>query len=429
MSKLLKRLKRERSPRLALIYAWRYVTNRAPAAIRRRLRARYDLIAMKRGRSAARGVRLGILVTGGVGDHILAARFVRDLLSADDSFVFDVFSPNPPVARWIFAGLPGLENCILDLSFAPLQSEYDVTLGMSPIITVKSNGPGRQKVRVRKVLQECVDRINSFEREVEHFLTKSTRMYGHLAHSLLFQNMTRATCAHDISGIEYGGDAFPLVSDETYLDTLGLHAKPYVTVHNGFEAQRVTSSNRTTKCYPHFDQVLALLRRRFPDIYFVQIGSATSTPLSEADLGLIGKTTLQQASALIRGAVAHLDNESGLVHIASCYSVPCGVVFGPTPPDYFGYAANINIRPKACGSCWWTTDDWMDRCPRGFDEPVCTFTQPPHEVAEAMSRLLVEKLDPERDRLVTGVAEHTCCAPLVNQEQVIQVMSNRAAIT
>jgi hypothetical protein len=398
MLKLFRRLKRERNLYLALVYAWRYVTSRGPSAIRRRLRARQDVIAIKRSMAATRGVRLGMLVTGGVGDHIVAARFMRDLRSVDESLAFDIFSPNPPVARWIFASLPGFKNCALDASFESLQSQYDITMGLSPIITVKSHGQGARTPPVTAALQKCVECINSFERDAEYCLGKSTRMHGHLAQQLVFQNMTRSTCAHNISGIKYGGDAFPLFADETLVAAHGLHHKPYVTVHNGFEAQYITSSGRSTKCYPHFNQVIALLKQRFPQFRFVQIGSATSTSLGEADLDLIGQTTLSQASALIRGAVAHLDNESGLVHIASCYSVRCCVVFGPTPPDYFGYTANENIRPKICGSCWWTTDDWMDRCPRGFGEPICTFTQPPCEVAEAMGRLLQETFKPEREQ-------------------------------
>jgi hypothetical protein len=139
------------------------------------------------------------------------------------------------------------------------------------------------------------------------------------------------------------------------------------------------------------DVVVALLKREFPDMFVVQIGSKTSTPIERVDLDLIGKTTLPQASAVIEGALAHLDNESGMVHIASCFSVPSCVIFGPTPPDYFGYAWNVNVRPKVWGSCWWITEDWMDRCPRGFDEPVCTYTQPAKEVAQAMGQTLVKR--------------------------------------
>lgn len=403
MSHLLKGLRQQRSLRLALVYGWRYITRRGPDAIRRRWRARHDRRTIRHRASAVPGIRLGILVTGGIGDHILAARFLRDLRSADDSFVFDIFSPNPAVAEWIFAGLVGFENCAIDVSFDSLQSQYDITLSLSPIITVKRNARSGPKAFRSRVLQDCIDRINSFEREVTCFLT-SSKMYGHLAHSLQFRNMTRSTCAHVISGIKYSGDAFSLASDDTCLDTLGLRNKVYVTVHNGFEAQYVTSSNRATKCYPHFNQVVALLKKRFPDLCFVQLGSITSTALSEVDVELIGGTNLLEASALIRGAIAHLDNESGLVHIASCYSVPCCVVFGPTPPDYFGYTDNVNVRPKVCGSCWWTTDDWMDRCPRGIEMPVCTFTQPPHEVVDAMSRLLYKQLGPHRERLGSSVA-------------------------
>jgi ADP-heptose:LPS heptosyltransferase len=152
-------------------------------------------------------------------------------------------------------------------------------------------------------------------------------------------------------------------------------------VHNGFDTNFIISGKRATKCYPYFDRVVTAIKAARPDVLIVQIGTTTSEAIPDVDLNLIGQTSLQEVSGLLRATMLHLDNEGGLVHLAACYGRRSLVVFGPTPSDYFGYAGNININPLKCGNCWWLDDLWMDRCPRGLDQPECMFSQPPEHVA------------------------------------------------
>jgi ADP-heptose:LPS heptosyltransferase len=103
---------------------------------------------------------------------------------------------------------------------------------------------------------------------------------------------------------------------------------------------------------------------------------------------LIGKTTMPEVAAIIASAELHLDNESGLVHMAACLGTRSCVLFGPTDADYFGYPQNINIRPGCCGGCWWTTDSWMDQCPRGFATAPCMDSIAPEDVVRHLVRTL-----------------------------------------
>jgi ADP-heptose:LPS heptosyltransferase len=114
--------------------------------------------------------------------------------------------------------------------------------------------------------------------------------------------------------------------------------------------------------------------------------------LDAVNLNLIKRTSLQQAAGLIKAALMHIDNEGGLVHLARCLGVESAVVFGPTPSNYFGYPGNVNIDPAFCGGCWWSTETWMDRCPRGFEAARCMTEQPPDSVAAAIDRHLAFKL-------------------------------------
>jgi ADP-heptose:LPS heptosyltransferase len=167
-----------------------------------------------------------------------------------------------------------------------------------------------------------------------------------------------------------------------------LAGRRYLTVHNGFDPDFVISRATTTKCYPHFASVVSELKLRYPQLLLVQIGGATSTPIAGVDVGLIGRTTIPEAAAVIAGAQLHLDNESGLVHMAACLGTRSCVLFGPTDADYFGYPQNINLRPGCCGGCWWTTDSWMDQCPRGFATPPCMDSIVPEDVVRHLLRTL-----------------------------------------
>jgi hypothetical protein len=385
ISLLVKNLKQQQSLPLAAAYLWKFVTRRGPTAAKRWLSVRQQVSAAQKSAAQTATLKLGVYVTGGVGDQIIAARFLRDLQSSTEPFEFDIFSANPKIAGWIFSGVAGFQNCYFDKAFDAVSETYPLSLDIASIVSVRG---GREVQNgLSEPLAKAVSGINRFNSEMQFLLNAPGRMDGFIAQKLQFNNVTRAVSAHHMAGIAYGGDEFPLPTDPACLGRFGLESKRYITVHNGFEAQYITAGSRATKCYPHFDEVVALLKRETEDLVVVQIGSNTSIPIPGA-INLIGKTSLIEAASVIQGSAAHLDNESGMVHIASCFSVPCCVVFGPTPADYFGYSNNVNVRPKVCGNCWWITEDWMDRCPRNFAEPPCTYSQPPAEVAQAMSGLL-----------------------------------------
>jgi hypothetical protein len=370
-------------------YLTRYVVRRGPIVVQRMFTSNRPALCARNGLRSE--LRVAILLLGGIGDHIVAARFIRDLQVASGPFEFDAFSATPGVAKWIFSSFDKLSGCFYDTQFDGASESYDTALIISNFIDVpRSNineSPSDQKVFINKT----IERITKFNTTIPMFQQDRLIMRAFVDNRLQFKGFRRSNALHGMAGLQYGGDELPLELDSKFRVDIANLRGPYITVHNGFELQNITSGLRATKCYPHFDRVVTILKRRFGDLSVVQIGTKTSVPISNVDLNLIDKTTLPQASAIIKGAICHLDNESGMVHIASCLATPCCVVFGPTPADYFGYETNINIRPQQCGDCWWITDNWMDRCPRGFDEPICTFMQSPEGIAETVTTFLRKK--------------------------------------
>lgn len=365
----------------------------------RRLRGRDMAFAAMPGGTWTRGVpdTTGILVAirigGGIGDHLLAARYVRDLLAAAGDFRFDVYTSRVEAATWIFRGFPQFNRCY-DEYFSwyarRFYRHYPLALTISQFVVLQHDDVLWPELHAQcpKLARICetLDRFRH-ARDLNEIIEAHPRLDNLLGTKAFFMSLDRHTFGHAMSGIGYGGPRLALAVDPALRARFGLDGRAYVTVHNGFDAEFETDyayAKRSTKVYPHFDALLALLRRRRPDLFVVQLGTKTSVPIEGVDLQLINRTTLDDLAAILAGSSLHIDNESGLVHLAACLGRRACVMFGPTPAAYFGYDGNINIAPRTCGGCWWATRDWMTNCPRGFAQPVCLADTPPEAVAEAV---------------------------------------------
>ena len=233
-----------------------------------------------------------------------------------------------------------------------------------------------RKLRRNQKLCDAIENISKFGAQFAPFIQHHPRWDNFLARQAVYMNLQRRNLLHAFSGIKPGDDSLLLETDESIIATLGLTPGGFVTIHNGFDLSVVVMSSSATKCYPHFAEVVRLIKAERPDLSIVQIGARTSTPIPGVDHNLISKISLRQTGGLLRHAARHIDNEGGLVHLARCFGTRSTVIFGPTPVDYFGYEENQNIPPSACGGCWFITESWMSHCPRGFPTPICTDQEP-----------------------------------------------------
>ena len=326
---------------------------------------------------------LAVTVSGGVGDLIVYARFMRDLAKHAEPFAFDVFASRPAIAEWVFAAVPGFARAFPD-SLEPFAGRnYDLRLRINQALALQSENANWPRLRQAPRLLRILDAIQHAAKadDMALYLKYHPRLDNSLARRAVLAGHSRHNFLQGLADIPYGGDALNIPADSNALSMLGLQGKKFITVHNGFDTNFIIRGQRATKCYPHFDRVIAAIKAARPELLIVQIGTTTSDPIPDVDVNLIGQTNMQQVAALVRASALHLDNEGGLVHLAACYGRRSLVVFGPTPSDYFGYPHNINVDPLKCGNCWWLDDLWMDRCPRGQAEPECMFSQPPEHIA------------------------------------------------
>ncbi|GAN75902.1 glycosyltransferase family 9 protein [Acidisphaera rubrifaciens] len=324
--------------------------------------------------------RLAFRLTGGLGDVLVIARFMRDLHATCGPFMFDVFAPRPEIVTWAFVSVDGFGRAYHDIVFDEVIESYDAAFRINQFVVVHDNLLEWRDLMDRPALVKAIAAIIRFRPKIDVFVDRHPLMDNFLAQRAVFLNRTRADFLHLMADIRYGGDTLPLRIDEEAAGRAGLAGTPYITIGNGFDQDFIITQARATKCYPYFNEVIAQLRTSLPGVRFVQLGTKTSESLEAVDLNLVGRTSLSEAAGILAGALLHIDNEGGLVHLASCLGVTSAVVFGPTPADYFGYGGNVNISPVFCGGCWWIDPTWMDACPRHFDTARCMTTQTPGAV-------------------------------------------------
>jgi Glycosyltransferase family 9 (heptosyltransferase) len=380
----------------AVILLYRILLSKMPLLLRHIWAARRTAEvreAVAQGRiEACEAPYLAIAISGGLGDTLVIARFVRDIAIHVGEIRFDVFSPTPKHAAWVFRYVPGFRTAYYDVAFNRTLFEYDLSIRANQSAVVYQEHVRWDAVRHNHRLMEVIDSLIRFRPKIDVFVAHHPWLDHFLARTAVFAGASRRDFLHAMAGLRYSSNRLSISKDSSIVGRLGLSPGEYVTVHNGFDPGFVISAPRATKCYPHFGAVVALLKDAMPNVIFVQVGTTTSKPIAECDLILLNRTSLDEVAGLLSRALLHLDNEGGLVHLAACLGTRSAVVFGPTPHDYFGYPDNINITPPVCGGCWYMTRTWMDGCPKGHDTPVCLTEQDPRAVA---------------DRVLVAVAEAT----------------------
>ncbi|MDR3376531.1 MAG: glycosyltransferase family 9 protein [Ancalomicrobiaceae bacterium] len=342
---------------------------------------------------------IAIHVTGGLGDLIVVARFLRDFLQSIGGATFVILYNEPDIANMVFASVPGYRKSFHEIYFGDVKDSFRYAFTINQFFFVDRLDEAKSAfVRDHERHADIVSKVNHIaakQEPVNRLKDNHPFLDGALGHYASFKGFGRSQFLHYLAGIDYGGDQLAIDYDAAAPERFGLVPGQYITVHNGYDDAMAGHRKRTTKVYPGWNNVIAILKRSgFNELSFVQIGTPkTSELIDSADVDLVGKTSLREAVALVANSAFHLDNEGGFVHVASAFGRRSCVVFGPTSVDYFGYRDNINIRPRECGDCWWVERTWMINCARGLDEPVCMSTHEPEAIAAEIMTALKWKVD------------------------------------
>lgn len=370
-----------------------------PALFREALRRRFfenRMISLPT--NAAKLADCAFRVSGGLGDHLIAARYIRDLRLSAGDFTFDIFSSRPGIADWIFQDLPGFRNCYEERFSWPLSvGHYDIRFSVTDFVScdelVVSIGAATKTTRNLFLAIRTMERFRDEIKNLGSMIDRHPLMSGLFAQTASMLGHKRHNFVHAMSGIKYTDLPLPLsLKDER--EKFGIPSGRYITIADGYDLTFHTDASkvRSTKSYPHYDQLVKLLKAKYPSLFIIQIGKDVGKPMPGVDLVLLNKTSLSELASILKGSSLHIDNEGGLAHLANALGVKSCVIFGPTLADYFGYEGNINIRPSFCGGCYWVNETWMVDCPRRFETARCLSEQPPEVVARAVEFFLDDLL-------------------------------------
>ena len=329
---------------------------------------------------------------GGFGDHLIAARYIRDLSEAVSGLEFDLFSSRPEHAAWIFANIPGLHKIYNEhLAWDVSLGEYSLPVHVQQYVYLYLDRTDcRKALENRAALARICESIERNRSLIQDHIVGQPYTDHIMALQTVLRGWNRYNLAHNMSGLAYGGHRLKLDTDASVFAKHDFPRDPYITIHNASDENFLVNGvpmrdRQSTKVYPRVDQLVELLRARFPAIRIVHLGAGNSRHIPGVDLDLRGKCNIPETAAVLSGSGLHIDVESGLVHLAASLGVRSCVLFGPTNLEYFAYDENINIPPATCGNCWWLTRDWMMNCAKGYETQKCLDDIRPATVVEALA--------------------------------------------
>jgi SAM-dependent methyltransferase len=376
-------------PRVRELYAWtRWFAENDPA-LRKPLRYRKDRI------------QVALVVSGGTGDLLESTHLVgpvSDHFSCDvfiiaaQSNVAEIVARNPyvfdalvPVTEHVFGLVDRLRNIpVFDLI---ITWRYNVQY----VIPRGSRIPTKdiQSIESGSGLRAMLDRY-CITAGWPYFNFAFSRETARLGLSALDVSVETSGLPHrNLNEIPF----FP--SKQSLRVLARLLAKPYVTVHHGFDSKLLPARTRNTEysstknlSLPHWGQIVSLLRKEGTEV--IQLGIAEEEKIEGVTHCLNGQTSLEETALLIKHGLCHIDTEGGLVHLANAVHARCVVLFGPTPAEFFGYPQNINLAPSGCKACWFATKNWLIECARHTSGPECMKEHSASRVADAVNKLIAE---------------------------------------
>jgi ADP-heptose:LPS heptosyltransferase/SAM-dependent methyltransferase len=344
-------------------------------------------------------IRLAVRMEGGLGDLIINARLVEAAYRALGDCRIDVFYHSPDAAAFVFAGTPFVSAFHSDRGGFHPERTHDLSLyaqHYAHFVTYRPERLQRLCPEALTWLRTAADRFA----EWRGFYERRPSLDGLWGRLSTAQGRNILDNLGFLSALPLDRRSPVLISpDPAALDGVAAMLAPvagppfdggYVTVHDGFDNNARIAPGQATKCWPieSWRRMVAELRAARPDLAIVQLGAAKSRPIGGVDVGLLGRTSLAQTAWILKGSTLHIDTDSGLVHLARAVHTRSVALFGPTDSGLYGHDDNINLRAGECADCWWSTPDWLSRCPRGLPAPACMTAIAPSAVVETAVKVL-----------------------------------------
>jgi ADP-heptose:LPS heptosyltransferase len=154
----------------------------------------------------------------------------------------------------------------------------------------------------------------------------------------------------------------------------------YLVINNGVDV--IHKGMRQTKVWNRWDELVKIV-----PIPTVQTGTLND-PLIPGVIDIRGKYKLNQLPYIIQKATVGAFTEGGLMHLSYAAGHPnIFILRGPTRGKLFEYPGQHIIDSYICYNCWYSTEDWFERCPEGIDA-VCMKSITPERVAMNLQEVI-----------------------------------------
>ncbi|QYM92305.1 glycosyltransferase family 9 protein [Dickeya zeae] len=328
-----------------------------------------------------------VKITGGLGDALMISRLIRDFQSeVADGFKFDIYFQSPGLVSFFYENIPGFRKCFYTESYNIGVKGYDFALIANQFVIFDESQFNSSRIikNFPRIFESYSVNLNQ-RAGIQKYISAHPFLDGAFSDFATKKGKKRYSFLHEMMGIGYTGNEVKLNLDPNVLEKLKISSMKYITIHDGWDNNFNLATDRPTKALPYSTWVSIVdnIKKYLPEIKIVQLGGKTGADIPGVDFNFRDLISFKESAAVIASSLLHIDAESGLVHLGTSIGTKCLVVFGPTNIDWFGYDVNINIAPKQCGNCWWSSDTWMDSCPLGYKKPICTSTQDPIYISES----------------------------------------------
>jgi hypothetical protein len=340
--------------------------------------------------------QIGILIRGGVGDVMIAARWLHAVITSfktGGDLVVDIYYALPENIVFIFGRFDRVRFIYNDITFEHVCKHYDLALVINHLGFLEAKHADAEKLFANPALSgmasSWLEGIKAFKRfTTEDYHPRIGEDFGRFIRENRFTRQT-ILCAQ--TGVDAPITPFPFLlpaGDE--LAVCEPLNRRYITVHDGWDAQLMMGNRRPTKSYPvgRWISLVCAIRQRFPDVAIVQLGGDTGAEIPGVDLSLKGAIRLAMAATVLAKSAIHIDTDSGLVHLAASLGTRAVVLFGPTDIAYFGYPDHANVHASGCNSCWLSSGSWITTCLIGDRIPRCMSSIPQQPILDAIAAAL-----------------------------------------
>ncbi len=317
---------------------------------------------------------------GGVGDMMINALYAQQL-RAETGAQVDIYSDKKKILDGIFLNKNfGIYNTSVDAS------KYDAVISITrfPVIESVSSRILSTENALSLYLHELIAATNK-----NAFMLQTGVVFDFVGMEYSKRLGRNRYTQADFSGkLQMQSTKFEMecAFDEAFIrNKFGLGGGKYITIQRGSKTGTTDTKLLSNGAYA---RLVKKIKTLLPEMKIVQLGRRSVDPIKGTDMDLRGNTSFEELKGVLKYSEVHVDCECGMVHLKHALGGKSLVFFGPTDIEFYGYAENINICSGICKACEWLTNNWGDKCMRGFVNPPCMAEIDVDEAAERLKKAL-----------------------------------------